>query len=99
MHVKDHSYVYAQFTHELSSGFKFAQLEISESRVLALQRKTNLNRLYHAEVVLTLLIGSFKFTLSDKRIIWKMRGLTSPAVEGDSDPLRIQLPLVVQLAD
>jgi len=51
------------------------------------------------KVVLTLLIESFKFTPSDKRIIWKMRGLTIPAVEGDSDPLRIQLPLVVQMAD
>lgn len=34
MHVKDRSFIYPPFTHELSSGFKFAQLEMSKSRGL-----------------------------------------------------------------
>jgi hypothetical protein len=53
----------------------------------------------HTEVVLTLLIDSFKFTLTDKQIVWRMHGITSPAVAGAPDQMKVQLPLVVQMAD
>lgn len=50
------------------------------------------------KVVLSLLIDSFKFTPSDKQIIWRKRGITSPCVVGD-DPSNLRLPLIVQKAD
>ena len=54
----------------------------------------------YLEVVLCLLVSSFKFSLSQdpsKQIIWQAHGITSPALA--SDPSKSQLPLIVELAD
>ena len=54
----------------------------------------------YLEVVLCLLVSSFKFSLSkdpSKQIIWQTHGITSPALA--SDPSKSQLPLIVELAD
>jgi hypothetical protein len=85
-----------------SSGFKFSQLEMSESPPLyAPPSPPHPLTIFttHIEVVLTLLLHSFKFTLSDKQIVWRMRGITVPSVSGDPDLSKTQLPMVVQMAD
>ena len=78
-------------------GFKFSQLEMSQS--FGVLSANQIISYTYTEVVLTLLINSFKFTPSDKQIIWKMHGITSPAVAGEPDPTKVQLPMVVQMAD
>lgn len=45
------------------------------------------------EVVLSLLIESFKFSLSDKEIHWKTFGITTPTVVGD--PSGSKLPIII----
>jgi hypothetical protein len=53
------------------------------------------------EVVLSLLIESFRFSPSDKEVIWQMHGIASPTVKSNSKsgtPLP-QLPLVVELVN
>jgi len=49
------------------------------------------------KVVLSLLIESFKFSPSNKEIVWYMAGIASPAVPG-SKSSGSQLPLIVELA-
>ena len=48
------------------------------------------------EVVLSLLIESFKFSLSDKEIRWKALGNVTPSVVGD--PSDHKLPIVIERA-
>ena len=50
-----------------------------------------------AEVVLAVLIESFRFSPSKKEIFWQMNGIASPVVL-DSEEGHHQLPLVVELA-
>ncbi|KAF9533504.1 cytochrome P450 [Crepidotus variabilis] len=46
------------------------------------------------KVVLAILINSFKFSLTDKEVIWEMNPISSPAVHGKPGA---QLPLIVEL--
>jgi len=48
-----------------------------------------------SEVVLSVLVESFKFSPTDKEITWKMGALSSPAVKDCREP---QLPLVISMA-
>ena len=48
------------------------------------------------EVVLSLLIESFKFSLSDKEIRWKALGNVTPSVVGD--PSDHKLPIIIERA-
>ena len=48
------------------------------------------------EVVLSLLIESFRFSLSDKEIHWKAFGVTTPTVVGD--PSHYKLPIIIEPA-
>jgi hypothetical protein len=50
------------------------------------------------EVVLSMLITSFKFENTGKKIRWKMPGIAAPAVEGD-DFSHSTMPLKVTLVD
>lgn len=50
------------------------------------------------EVVLSILISSFKFERSEKKILWKMSGIAAPVVEG-GDSTRPSLPMIISLAD
>ncbi|KAH9482227.1 Cytochrome P450 monooxygenase 91 [Psilocybe cubensis] len=45
--------------------------------------------------VLSSLITSFKFTPSEKEIIWKMTGIAAPTIHGSSD--KAKLPLVMEM--
>ncbi|KAJ6513336.1 cytochrome P450 [Mycena sanguinolenta] len=47
------------------------------------------------KVILCLLVERFKFSLSDKDVIWQMSSVAAPAVEGST---KSQLPLKVELA-
>ncbi len=47
-----------------------------------------------AEVILSLLVESFKFSFSDKKVFWKTFGLASPALV--EDPSVPRLPLMVE---
>jgi len=48
----------------------------------------------HEEVVLSLLIESFKFSPANKEIVWNMGGISSPSVKGHPEP---QLPLIIEM--
>ena len=50
---------------------------------------------FSAEVVLSLLIESFEFTPSEKKICWEMATIVSPMVVGGEK--RPQLPVVMKL--
>jgi hypothetical protein len=57
-----------------------------------------------AEIVISLLLRRFRFSFSDKKIIWKMNGLNQPIIEDaelDQHGLpMLQMPLrVVPLSD
>ena len=73
------------------SGFKFSQLEMSTSSY------SYGYVLYHsafvAEVVLSLLIESFRFAPSNKEIYWQMTSVATPTVVGEGS--KVQLPLLV----
>ncbi|KAJ6544798.1 cytochrome P450 [Mycena vulgaris] len=74
-------------------GFKFSQLEMSASVFLS----TSHIILTHpglSEVVLSLLVERFKFSLSDKDIAWEMSSVAVPVVNN-----KPQLPLKVELAN
>lgn len=48
------------------------------------------------EVVLALLVGSFRFQPSKKEIFWQMTGIATPTVKGGNG--HSQLPLVMERA-
>lgn len=50
---------------------------------------------FHPEVVLSLLIESFRFSPSKAEIAWQMTGVVTPAVVG-TDLTKPQLPLIVE---
>jgi len=56
-----------------------------------------------AEIVLCQLLDSFKFSLvPNKEIYWQLNPIAQPGVEGEFDEgerLKLQLPLLVSLAD
>ena len=76
------------------SGFKFSQLEMSMSSY------SYGYALYHSpfmtEVVLSLLIESFRFAPSSKEIYWQMTTVATPTVVGEGG--KVQLPLLVSKA-
>ena len=72
-------FLFQDESHLLSSGFKFSQLEMSEWLVLFFL--TYLTRPV-AEVVLVVLLTSFKFSMSEKskEVVWNMAGIRYPTV-------------------
>lgn len=50
------------------------------------------------EIVLSLLIDSFKFSPSDKEIFWKMGGIARPTVSSPYNP-DSQLPIMMELIE
>ncbi|EEB97172.1 hypothetical protein MPER_03560 [Moniliophthora perniciosa FA553] len=52
--------------------------------------------LLEMKVVLALLVHTFDFSLTQKKIFWKMTGVASPMVVGEGDELP-RLPLVMGL--
>jgi len=51
---------------------------------------------FFLEVVLSLLVESFKFSLSDKEILhWKTFGIMTPTIVGDPVP---KLPIIIERA-
>jgi hypothetical protein len=76
------------------SGFKFSQLEMSKPMIQICSMLLISSSLEIAEVVLLMLIESFRFYPSKKEVFWRMTGITSPVVIGDdSGP---QLPIIVE---
>jgi hypothetical protein len=73
------------------SGFKFSQLEMSTSSY------SYGYALYHSpfvtEIVLSLLIESFRFAPPNKEIYWQMTTIATPTVVGEGG--KVQLPLLV----
>ncbi|KAJ3510085.1 hypothetical protein NLJ89_g4875 [Agrocybe chaxingu] len=49
------------------------------------------------KVVLSILVASFKFSPSDKEIMWKMNGIATPTT-ADNETVLPRLPLMVELA-
>jgi hypothetical protein len=47
------------------------------------------------EVVLSLLLESFRFSLTEKEVVWDLGLIVSPKVKGDSSDGQPQLPLKV----
>lgn len=80
------------FAHD--SGFVFAQLEMSTSTRSALSY-VFIN--HFSEVVLSVLIKNFEFSLSEKNkdIVWETPGISSPSITADGKKIT-QLPLVIK---
>ncbi|KAJ3901204.1 cytochrome P450 [Lentinula edodes] len=79
-------------------GFKFSQLEMSGS----ISVRRFLENITHSgmftEVVISILVETFKFSPSDKdsEIFWQMNGVTAPVVGKDKHP---QLPMNISLVN
>ena len=81
----------------LSSGFKFSQLEMSKSFINYSPKYTR--SIWWAEVVLAVLLSTFKFEPSKvHKITWKMTTVAGPYVE-DLDRKRPRMPLIMTLVD
>lgn len=82
-----------------NSGYKFAELEMSECRPPS---RICENTWYsdahaHTEVFLSVLLSSFSFELTEKPIVWNVGPVMYPTVGEDSD--RPELPLRVTLLE
>ncbi|CAA7267174.1 unnamed protein product [Cyclocybe aegerita] len=64
--------------------------------VPAVEPFLSLSNLQQIEVVLSVLIASFKFSPSNKEVVWKMTGIVTPTTAGNKTPTP-ELPLVVEL--
>jgi hypothetical protein len=86
--------VHVRLTQLPDSGFKFAELEMSMSTDRHSDHFFFHSQLFfHSEVVLSLLIESFRFTPSNKDIFWQMTSVATPSVAGEGG--KLQLPLQV----
>jgi hypothetical protein len=56
------------------------------------------NSSFSTEVVLSVLLTSFKFEHADKKILWKMSGVAAPLVEGD-DYSHPTMPMMISLVN
>lgn len=79
-------------------GFKFAEMEMSKSRVwagLVLARPSERLKSF-AEVMLFVLVDMFNFCPGKDEILWNMLGITTPMV--DRNQLRPSMPLTITRA-
>lgn len=81
-------------------GLMFAQLEMSPYSILPADRSYFLTS-PSAEVVLSTLLKSFRFTPADKKVIWRVTTVVQPTIE-DAEVLstgdkKVQLPLNLSL--
>ncbi|KIJ98230.1 hypothetical protein K443DRAFT_104277 [Laccaria amethystina LaAM-08-1] len=75
-------------------GFKFSQLELSSSlKSPAFPLLTIITLIFPTEIVISLLIRSFRFAPTKKEIFWRMSSISTPSVLGGGD--KSQLPLQV----
>jgi hypothetical protein len=79
----------------LLRGFKFAEIEMSTFSC-SLQH-TDLIMSPPAEIVLSTLLKTFIFELSDKDIVWRSGAFVTPATKGMEEETS-HLPLIVSLA-
>lgn len=87
-----YNYTIGLFTELLiRSGFKYAQLELSTWAYILLNQL--LTSKLSPEVILSILLSSFKFELTDKSIFWNHAGVMYPTVETESK--RPEMPLTV----
>jgi len=77
----------------MDSGFKFSQLEMSKSNHFSAILRCHKLAI---EVILALMIESFRFSPSNKDVTWKMFGVASPTVSDASDDTSRQLPLLIE---
>ncbi len=79
------------------SGFKFSQLEMSASSSNLSWNVVDRNRcaLVLAEVVLSVLLKSFRFSPSNKEIVWNLSPVKYPTVGRESS--RPSMPMKVEL--
>lgn len=78
----------------LHSGFKFSQLEMSQSQLVNHALSRNSTHGGSAEVLLSVLISSFRFSLTGKPLVWNNSAITYPTVGTVS--LKSELPLLVE---
>ena len=70
-------------TYPSTSGFKFAQIEMSTFAALEVVLWRLIAR--STEVILSTLIANFTFELSDKPIFWNVSAITFPSAGKDSE--------------
>ena len=90
-HLDSYSYL-------LYSGFKFSQLEMSTSSRLGLVSGiilTNWIRCSVTEVILAILMQSFRFKPSNKPVVWNYSNIVFPTVVGNDSA--VSLPLTVEI--
>lgn len=83
---------FAVLTSRYVSGFKFSQLEMSMLPTCSEVGK--LLRYMFTEVVLAVMLRSFRFTPSDKEVYWNLGGVNYPTIGKVSN--KPELPIKVQ---
>ena len=78
------------------SGFKFAEMEMSESWLIPVH--LGADHIF-AEVVLATLVSHFTFELSDKHIVWNNSSITFPSVDDGSDKPALPMKVCIYKAE
>ena len=95
MHVRFYtpSLVYMVHSFVGNSGYRFATIEISMSIRSFLDMDPNHYKFI--EIIVTMLLDNFKFSLSDDEIVWKLANIQMPWVEGQESK-GPSMPLTVE---
>ena len=76
------------------SGFKFSQLEISETKFIS-KRVVNLTGLLHSEVALSQIIPAFQLAPTEAEIVW---GIGGPMMKESVNSFSHKLPIKISRA-
>jgi len=76
-----------------NSGYRFAAIEISTPAPSFFDVDTN--HCSFIEIIVTMLLDNFKFSLSDDEIVWKLANIQMPWVEGQ-EAKGPSMPLTVE---
>ena len=76
-----------------NSGYRFATIEISTSIRSFLD--VGANHYSFIEIIVTMLLDNFKFSLSDDEIVWKLANIQMPWVKGQESK-GPSMPLTVE---
>jgi hypothetical protein len=76
-----------------NSGYRFATIEISTSIPSFFDVDTN--HYSFIEIIITMLLDNFKFSLSKDEIVWKLANIQMPWVEGQ-EAKGPSMPLTVE---
>lgn len=91
-HANSHAFMFRLLIFYPTSGFKFSQLEMS-AYIYMCVRASACVLTSDIEVVLAVLLRSFRFMSSDKEVYWNLAGVNYPTV--GKGGMKAALPLKV----